>query len=135
MHIYHAKRCLKTKQNYTSVSHALGLGAVNYFLTHDISTIQRDFILELLQNLLWPIIIFGVWGHIYKRRGWPWEPICSQYGQLPHDQMGGRYIFNDRWPELIFWRRFIDDILFIWDGIVIQCTFFFYKIWITMIGG
>lgn len=104
---------------YTIISHSDGMHAVETFLGRDdqLAPPQRDFILLLLRfammhNYFW----FGGSCYLQTRGVAMGAKFAPSMANLFMAKWEKDVVYADRWPELVYWGRYIDDILLLWDG-------------------
>lgn len=121
---------------YTITSHQQGLEAVKFYLKqdHSLPQMQKDFVIELL--------ILATGHNYFCFGGYLFLQTCGV-------AMGATFapslanLFMARWEkevidtdpprELRLWRRYIDDVLLLWDGNLPSLEAFFFQDSIRMI--
>lgn len=104
---------------YTSISHRLGHEAVRHFLYRDsnISITQCNFVMELLDFSMAHNHFWHNNKHYLQTRGVAMgAKFAPSMANLFMAKWEEDIVFCDKPSQLVLWRRFIDDVLFIWDG-------------------
>lgn len=99
---------------YTIISHSDGLEAVDMFLRRDTDLIcpQREFVLGLLRiamtnNYFW----FGGAHYLQSRGVAMGAKFAPSMANLFMAKWEEDVVYSNRRPELVFWGRYVDDIL------------------------
>lgn len=104
---------------YTSISHQLGHDAVRHFLYRDsnISITQCNFVMELLDFSMEHNHFWYNGAHYLQVKGVAMgAKFAPSMANLFMAKWEEDVVLHDRPDQLVMWKRFIDDILFIWDG-------------------
>lgn len=112
---------------YTSISHSLGHEAVRHFLYRDssISITQCNFVMELLDFSMEHNHFWYGGAHYLQTKGVAMgAKFAPSMANLFMAKWEEDVVLKDSPPQLVMWRRFIDDVLFIWDGDINSVTTF-----------
>ncbi|XP_041435825.1 uncharacterized protein LOC121399362 [Xenopus laevis] len=110
---------LDVKSLYTSIQHELGIRAVSHYLEkdHDMPTNQKEFIIEAISyilnhNYFWfeDRYYLQIWGTAMGTR------FAPSYANLFLGHWEQQNITPKLGGDLVLWRSFIDDIVFLWQG-------------------
>ncbi|XP_075450781.1 uncharacterized protein LOC142491850 [Ascaphus truei] len=106
---------------YTIIDHTLGTRAISHFLNHsNLNLAQNTFLLDSVMFLLQHnYFMFDSQFYLQSQGTAMGTSFAPSYANLYMGFWESIYIFGDTNPfrdNIIFYRRFIDDLLFIWNG-------------------
>lgn len=122
---------------YTNIRHDLGYLAARYFIGKDdsIKESTRDFVLKLLKFAMEHNFFYYNGQYFLQRTGVAMgAKFAPSLANLFMALWENDHIFAWECPQLLFWRRFIDDAFFLWKGGAESLKFFMAKITSTKWG-